>query len=283
MGTWADGPEIALPAGDVTEGVVRIGDTVRRPHQDTSPAVAAYLNHLESVGFEGAPRYLGRDDQGRDVLSFLDGAVPGDPVDAWVAADGVLPGVGRLVRALHDASAGWEPTIAQRPPVAGRPVPPFPDGEQRLVSQRDVTPQNTVFRDGSAAALIDFDLIGWTTRSVDLANTAMHWVPLSDPRDRGPAYSDIDVGTRLRLLLEGYGTDAVSGTLLLEAASLRLGAAYESMRWNAEHLGGGWARMWDEGVGDVILRRVAWFAGVRPELAAALGIAPATRTAAPPG
>lgn len=28
--------ETALPSGDVTEGVVRIGETVRRPHQPTS-------------------------------------------------------------------------------------------------------------------------------------------------------------------------------------------------------------------------------------------------------
>ena len=75
---------------------------------------------------------------------------------------------------------------------------------------------------------------------------------------------------RLRLLLDGYGTDAVTGEQLLAAASLRFGAAYDSMRWNAEHLGGGWARMWDEGVGGMILRRVSWFAEVRAELAAAL-------------
>jgi hypothetical protein len=267
---WPDGPEIALPAGDVTEGVVRIGDTVRRPHQASSAAVAAYLGHLESVGFEGAPRYLGRDERGRDVLSFIDGAVAGDPVEPWAAADTVLPGVGRLVRALHDASTGWVPTLALRAPVAGRPVPPLPEGEQRLVSQRDVTPQNTVFRAGSAVALIDFDLLGWTTRSVDLANTAMHWVPLCDPCDRGPAYHHVDVAGRLRLLLDGYGTDSVSGEQLLDAALLRLGAAYDSMRWNAEHLGGGWARMWDQGVGEVIRRRVAWFADVRAELGPAL-------------
>jgi hypothetical protein len=39
------------------------------------------------------------------------------------------------------------------------------------------------------------------------------------------------------------------------------------MKWNADNLGGGWARMWDEGVGDVISRRVAWFASVRDDLA----------------
>lgn len=270
MQTFPDGPEVALPAGDVTVGVVRVGDTVRRPHQPTSEAVAAYLRHLQSVGFAGAPRYLGRDAQRRDVLSFIEGDVPGDPPEPWAAADDVLPGVGRLVRSLHDASEGWRPQLDFDARVRDRPRAPLPEGEPRLVAHRDVTPQNVVFRDGRAAALVDFDLVNWTTRSVDLANTAMHWVPLSDPRDRPAVYGGIDEGRRLRLLLDGYGGDAVSGAAVLAACRLRFAGLYDSMRWNAEHLGGGWTRMWDEGVGEKIRRRVAWFSTVEPRLRAAL-------------
>jgi hypothetical protein len=257
-----------LPAGDVTVGVVRIGATVRRPHQESSARVAGYLRHLEGVGFEGAPRYLGQDAQGRDVLTYLEGEVPGDPVPPWAAADDVLPGVARLVRHLHDASEGYAPPA--RSMEGGRPQPLFPDDEPRIVAQRDVTPQNTVFRNGAAWAVIDFDLSDWTTRSVDLANTAMHWVPLCDPVDRADIHRDVDAGARLRLMLDAYGRDAVGAEQLLHAAELRFAASYGIMRWSAEHLGGGWARMWDEGVGEVIRRRVGWFASVRDQLAAAL-------------
>jgi hypothetical protein len=266
--TFADGPEIELPAGDVTVGVVRIDDTVRRPHQASSPRVADYLRHLEAVRFDGSPRYLGRDARGRDVLTFLDGDVPGDPIDAWAAADDVLPGVARLVRRLHDASEGY--VAPARPIEPGRRQPMLPQGEPRIVAQRDVTPQNTVFRDGVAVGLIDFDLSDWTTRSIDLANTAMHWVPLSDPLDRAPVHGDVDIPGRLRLLLDGYGRDLVSAEQFLHAAELRFAGSYDVMRWAAENLGGGWARMWDEGVGDVIRRRVDWFASARDDLARAL-------------
>jgi phosphotransferase family enzyme len=269
--SFPDGPEIALPRGDVTEGVVRIGDTVRRPHQETSALVAAYLDHLQSRGFTGAPRCLGRDGQGRDVLTFVDGDVPGDDVPAWAAADDVLPSVGRLVRALHDASEGFEPPVAVRAPTPGRPQPVFPPDEPRVFAQRDVTPGNTVFRDGVAAALIDFDLSDWTTRSVDLANTAMHWVPLSDPRDRLAVHDGVDVAGRLRLLLDGYGRDAMTVPWFLAGATARFAGSYAVMQWNAEHLGGGWRRMWDEGVGEKIRRRQQWFAAVRESLAAELG------------
>jgi hypothetical protein len=266
--TFPDGPEIALPAGDVTEGVVRIGDTVRRPHQESSSRVAAYLQHLAEAGFDGAPRYLGVDAHGRDVLTFLDGDVPGSPVEPWVAEDALLPGVARLVRRLHDASEGF--VLPARHIEPGRPQPLFPDDEPRIVAQRDVTPQNTVFRDGVACGLIDFDLSDWTTRSVDLANTAMHWVPLSDPVDRDAVYAGIDVAARVALLLHGYGRDVVSPGQFLHACELRFAGSYDIMRWAAENLGGGWARMWEEGAGEQIQRRVAWFASVRGDLARSL-------------
>lgn len=266
--TFPDGPELELPAGDVTVGVVRIGDTVRRPRSAVSDWVAAYLHHLAAAGFDGAPRHLGTDGRGRDVLTYVSGDVPGDPVEPWATRDEVLPGVARLLRRLHDASVGFRPADRER--TVGRPVPSYPEGEAMLVAQRDVTPQNTVFRDGVAYAVIDFDLSDWTTRSVDLANTAMHWVPMVAPHDRGASYAGTDVGGRLRLLLDAYGRDAVDAGLLLHAAQLRFAAGYDVMRWNAEHLGGGWARMWDEGLGDVIRRRVAWFQDVRPALERAL-------------
>ena len=76
----ADGPEEPLLGGDVTEGLVRIGDTVRRPRLAESALVEAVLTFLEDEGFDGAPRFLGIDTQGRQALSFVHGEVAGPPV-----------------------------------------------------------------------------------------------------------------------------------------------------------------------------------------------------------
>jgi hypothetical protein len=67
--------EIQLSGGGITSGVVRVGGTVRRPAGPWTRTVHAYLRHLERQGFSGAPRVLGFDEQGREVLSFLDGVV----------------------------------------------------------------------------------------------------------------------------------------------------------------------------------------------------------------
>jgi phosphotransferase family enzyme len=273
MTGFGDGVEIALPKGDVTEGVVRIGDTVRRPRQEQSEFVAAYLGHLEAVGFRGAPRFLGVDSRGRDVLDYVPGDVPGDPPEAWACTDEVVAGIGGLVRALHDASAGWTPPPDLRWFGRDRVVPGMPPelaalpGPPELVAHCDVTPQNVVFRDGMPVALVDFDLARPTRRVADLLTTAMWWVPLQHPDDRAPAQRDVDVPARFALLMDAYGLPAEERDELLELADPMWRRSWLQMRDNGLTRGGGWARMWDEGVGDLIERRRAWFAAERAALA----------------
>lgn len=62
--------EIPLDGGSRST-VVRVGQTVRRASHSWSPAVLDLLRHLECEGFAGAPRALGVDDQGREVLTYI--------------------------------------------------------------------------------------------------------------------------------------------------------------------------------------------------------------------
>jgi hypothetical protein len=87
--------------------VVRVGDTVRRPLRPSSPATQALLEHLERVGFsagsEGAPTFLGVDEQGREVLSYLPGETVTAPYPAWSMTDAALDSVAHLLRRYHEA------------------------------------------------------------------------------------------------------------------------------------------------------------------------------------
>jgi hypothetical protein len=69
--------EEVLVGGRLTGDIVKIGDTVRRPWKASSGVMAVLLEHLVARGFDGAPRYLGRDEVGRACLSYLPGEVPG--------------------------------------------------------------------------------------------------------------------------------------------------------------------------------------------------------------
>src|SRR5437588_3199947 len=98
--------EVPLHGGTTNAGLVtRVGDTVRRPLRPTSAATRALLDHLERVGFEGAPRYLGVDDRGREVLSYIPGqaAIPAYP--DWAMTGEALISVAQLMRRYHDAVA----------------------------------------------------------------------------------------------------------------------------------------------------------------------------------
>ena len=269
----ADQVEIPLAGGDVTEGVVRAGDTVRRPVGPHSPLVHALLAHLELVGFEGAPRFLGIDGSGREVLSYIDGEVAGRPRPPWIADETRLASVGRLVRAYDDAAASFASppdalpdTLPDDPPG----IPPAPAYPPELIGHVDITPENVVFRDGRAHALIDFDLAKPATRADEMLNAMLWWAPLSDPRDVDPLLQHVDVPARARILADAYGLSGTDRERVIEVAVLRTRRSWHLMKRRAETHGGGWQRMWDEGVGDVIERREAWLDRHAARLTAAL-------------
>ncbi len=69
-----DGGDEPLPGGTLNEGQVeRVGDTIRRPGGKGAEAVEALLVHLEEVGFTGAPRFLGLDDDGPQIPTYVSG------------------------------------------------------------------------------------------------------------------------------------------------------------------------------------------------------------------
>jgi hypothetical protein len=78
--------------GGTVGGAVRVEDTVRRSAGPWTLAVHALLAHLAGNGFTGAPQPLGFDEQGREVLTFLEGESVGyrRPRPAWVHADDTL-------------------------------------------------------------------------------------------------------------------------------------------------------------------------------------------------
>jgi len=180
--------------------VVRVGDTVRRPLRPTSPATHALLDHLAAVGFPGAPRFLGVDDLGREVLSYLPGTAVTTPYPAEALTDEALVSVAHLLRAYHRAVASFDPAPHTWP--ASPPVP-FAGG---LVSHNDPNLDNVVFRDGRAVALIDFDLASPGSRVWDVACAARLWAPLRPDPDihdgrRGRSLA------RFRLFADAYGLD----------------------------------------------------------------------------
>lgn len=247
--------EVPLSGGDVvTEGVVRVGDTVRRPLGPHSPAVHGLLRHLEAAGFDGAPRLLGTDEHGREVLSWVRGETPARPLPAYAVTEEALAGVAGLLRGYHEAVRAYEPPADAPWDTVASAL----DGAPEIIGHCDVTPENVVFRAGAPVALIDFDLARPTTRLYDVVTALRHWGPIADPCDRDGRLYGADVGRRLRVFCDAYGLAGDDRRRLLVAARVRFERSYEAMRLRAENVGGGWARLWQGGAGPRIRRAQDW-------------------------
>ena len=142
-----DTTEVPLIGGDMTEGVVRVGRTVRRPVRPHTPAVHALLRHLEAVGFEGAPRALGSDARNREVLTYIPGIVARRPLPGFVTADSTLASLAELQLRYHHAVASFEPPDWAR---WDGEVTRFVDGPPEIICHCDVNLENVIFRAGPA-------------------------------------------------------------------------------------------------------------------------------------
>lgn len=169
--------EEILAGGNVNR-VVRIGGTVRRATGHWSANIHALLQHLHSEGFSGAPRFLGIDDAGREILTFVPGEVAGDrypDLPQYMWSDDALVALAVLLRNYHDATRGFRLLAAR-----GSWQLSYPDVQQHeVICHNDATLYNVVFRNGLPVALIDFDMAGPGPRLWDIAYAAYNAVPLA--------------------------------------------------------------------------------------------------------
>jgi hypothetical protein len=118
--------------------------------------------------------------------------------------------------------------------------------------------------------LIDFDLLKPSSRIDEVCNLLLWWAPLMPPEDREAALRDSDAITRAALLVDAYGLDPHDRARLVDVALTSAERTWFIMRARAGRDGGGWQRMWDDGVGDRINRRRAWLTDSRDALHTAL-------------
>ena len=108
--------------------------------------------------------------------------------------------------------------LPAEPPAEPPGIPPAPAYPPELIGHVDITPENVIFRDGRAFALIDFDLAKPATRADEMFNTMMWWAPLSDPRDADPLLQSVDVPRRARILADAYGLSDADRERVIEVA-----------------------------------------------------------------
>jgi aminoglycoside phosphotransferase (APT) family kinase protein len=196
-----DVAEEKLHGGMANAGqVARVGPHVLRPSSSHSRSIHVFLRAVTEAGFEGAPRPVGIDEDGRERLEFIEGEVPEPPYPDWSQPDTALVSVAKLLRRLHEAACGfdahgltWNEALAD--PVGGT-----------IMCHNDVELSNVVFRDGIAVALLDFEFTAPGRPVYDLAQLGRLCVPIEDEIDQARmGWRPADRPARLRLIADAYG------------------------------------------------------------------------------
>ena len=163
--------------GQRTAGVVRVGETVRRPTGPWTPRAHALLRHLEEVGFDGAPRVLGIDDRGREILTWIEGVTIGSDAPEALASDEDLARAARIVGDFHRAAAS------------------FPEGQ---MLHGDLGTWNVVV--GPQWALIDWDDVEPGEVEWEIAYCLHSFLELSPDNEA----TDREIAHRMRVFADGY-------------------------------------------------------------------------------
>jgi aminoglycoside phosphotransferase (APT) family kinase protein len=245
--------EVPLAGGLANAGaVVRVGDTVRRPIGGAGDAAHIVLEWLASAGFE-APRPLGVDHFGRGVFAWVEGEVPVPPFPAWATADAALASVGRILRRYHETVSGlgtpdlkWSDEL--RDPQGGP-----------LVCHNDVCPENVVFREGAAVALLDFDFVAPGRAVWDVAAAASLCVPIGSGLER--------TWERVRVFVDGYGLGAAEREAFAEVLVERALVGRAFMRRRVAAGEPAFVETWASRGGEVgYERRIGWLRDEREQI-----------------
>lgn len=224
--------EHSLGGGNTSGAVVRIGDTVRKPWSRSTPSVLSFVEALRSSGID-VPQPLGRDECGRQLQEFVPGTLA---IDRLPLPATVLLEVGRLVRAIHDASEHFVPD----PQDVWETAIPAPGDD--LVCHNDLAPWNLIM--GDRLVFIDWDSSAPSTRLWDLAYAAQTFT-LSDA-----SISPAQAAQSLVAFVDGYGATGPLRKRLPVTMGCRVKTMYDLLRTSHETGREPWATMFSSGHGD---------------------------------
>ncbi|MDN3495803.1 phosphotransferase [Planococcus sp. APC 4015] len=220
-----------LAGGNPGGSVIRIGSTVRKSWNTSTPSVFEYMTAVRNAEVD-VPAVYGRDDQGRQVTEFIPGrlAIESDPLTR-----SELSRIGAMVRAIHDASAAFVPAEN----AIWETAIPAPNSD--LVCHNDLAPWNLII--GERWVFIDWDASAPSTRLWDLAYAAQAFT-------LSPHQTPERAAQGLSAFIDGYEADRELRASLPETLYQRAQAMLDLLTGSHRVGREPWATMFVDGHGD---------------------------------
>ncbi|KGP91814.1 aminoglycoside phosphotransferase [Pontibacillus chungwhensis BH030062] len=238
--------EEELTGGNVTM-VYRSGDSVRREIKSGSKRIHDLLLHLEKKNFKAAPEFLGINEEGREVLSYIDGVAGNYPLKKYMWSNEALKDIAKMLRRYHDSVSDF-PITNDWEPIDNTP------NKFEVVCHNDFAIYNIIFNHEKPVGIIDFDLAAPGPRLWDIAYTLYTCVPLSRlyHNEEGeavyynPTRDAAYIKQRVKTFFECYGMKGIEEGYL-EMVMLRLEGLCKTMKRKASEGDPAFRRMIDDG------------------------------------
>ena len=200
--------------------IVRIDDTIHRPTHWWTPSVHDLLNYLERVGFPYSPRVLGFDDEGREVLTYIEGE---SGKEGWykIHSDEGLANFAKLLKSYHEAIADYKPPTHAEWAYSPNELKP---GE--IMCHGDFGPWNIAWDGETPVGILDWDFVLPAKPEYDILYALQYSAPFRDDETtvKWHHFTEVpDRKRRIQIFLDAYGTslsNVVDGVVKVQRQSI---------------------------------------------------------------
>lgn len=214
-----------LSGGGREKQIIILKNIVHRPTGRWTKQIHELLEHLRHNGFYSAPEPLGFDDEGREIVSFIEGDISNYPLSHNASSIKALVSSALLLRNFHDASQSFLVDLTSEEKCWQLPAR-YP---QEVMCHGDFAPYNVVLDGEQAIGIIDFDTCHPGPRSWDIAYALYRWCPFTNPQNKdGFGYIEEQI-KRARLFCQSYGLSNEKRLALTDLMMKRLQALVNFM------------------------------------------------------
>lgn len=210
--------------GGRENAIYRLGDKVSRPSGKWSETVQKLLLHIANEGFTSAPKPFGFDNNGNEILSYVEGEVFNYPLKGNIATVEALVSAGQLLRQYHDASRSF---ISENSAEDLTWMLPCRE-PMEVICHGDYAPYNVALVGSKVVGVIDFDTAHPAPRNWDIAYALYCWAPFKT--DKYDAMGDLySQSIRAKQFCDAYGLSKAERISLVTDMCHRIQALVDHM------------------------------------------------------
>ncbi|MFZ1522915.1 MAG: aminoglycoside phosphotransferase family protein [Candidatus Saccharimonadales bacterium] len=186
--------------------IIQNDDAVHRPTHYWAPAVHGLLEYLNSVDFKSVPQVLGVDEQGREILSYIEGE-SGPAGWSKITTDEGLAKFAKYLRKYHDAVRNYKPPAGSKWAYGHDRLEP---GE--IICHGDFGPWNIVWDGNDPVGIIDWDMARPAKPEFDILYALEFATPFRNDKAAIEWHHFTEVPDRkhrIAVFLKAYGTDSI--------------------------------------------------------------------------